>query len=91
MGIAIPHAKTQAVKKPCVAVGISKQGFEFDSDDGKPVHLIFMIAARDGDGNLHLQTLAKLSGKLMDEDFVEQIKARQNSKELLKLLEKSVK
>ena len=55
-GIAIPHAKTSAVKIPRVAVGISKDGFDFDSVDGNKANLIFMIAAGDDDNDLHLKT-----------------------------------
>ena len=57
-GIAIPHAKTSAVKIPRVAVGISKDGFDFDSVDGNKANLIFMIAAGDDDNDLHLKTLS---------------------------------
>ena len=86
MGIAIQHAKTSAVKEPRVAIGISKKGFDFDAEDGKPVHLIFMIAAKDGDHDLHLKTLAKLSGKLMHEDFIAKLRGSTSAQEVLDLL-----
>lgn len=68
-GIAIPHAKSPAVNRPRVAFGLSKEGVEYGSEDGGKVHLIFMIAASDADDNLHVQTLAKLSRKLINPVF----------------------
>lgn len=85
-GVAIPHAKTKYVVKPRVAVGISKKGFEFDSLDGKPVHLIFMIAAGEGDNDLHLKTLSSLAQNLMEKEYVDRILASKNEKEIVSLL-----
>ena len=85
-GVAIPHAKTKSVIKPRVAVGISKKGFDFNSLDGKPVHLIFMIAAGEGDNDLHLRTLSSLAQNLMEEEYVNQILASKNAKEIVSLL-----
>ncbi|MGM9533824.1 MAG: fructose-specific PTS transporter subunit EIIC, partial [Intestinibacter sp.] len=87
-GVAIPHAKTSAVKVPRVAVGISKEGFDFDSLDGQKVNLIFMIAAGEGDNDLHLKTLSALAQDLMDEEFVNAILNSKNEKEIVKLLNK---
>lgn len=69
-GIAIPHAKSAAVKKPLVAFGVSKDGVDFG---GGPANLIFMIAASEDAGDLHLQTLAKLSRKLINPVFRESL------------------
>lgn len=88
MGIAIPHAKTSAVKMPRVAVGISKKGFDFNSEDGKPAHIIFMIAVTEKDQNLHLDTLAKLSGKVMHEEFREALKNAESKEKIMELLMK---
>ena len=85
-GVAIPHAKTKSVVKPRVAVGISKKGFEFDSLDGKPVHLIFMIAAGEGDNDLHLRTLSSLAQNLMEKEYVDQILGSKDAKEIVSLL-----
>ena len=68
-GIAIPHAKTAAVKAPGLAAMVVKEGVEFDSLDGAPVHLAFMIAAPDDGADVHLAALARLSMMLMDMDF----------------------
>ncbi|MFZ7944362.1 MULTISPECIES: PTS fructose transporter subunit IIABC [Bacillaceae] len=64
-GIAIPHAKTKAVKEAAIVFGKSANGVDYDSLDGKPAHLFFMIAAPDGANNTHLEALARLSGLLM--------------------------
>ncbi|MBO0958350.1 PTS sugar transporter subunit IIA [Neobacillus sp. MM2021_6] len=64
-GIAIPHAKTKAVKEAAIVFGKSSEGVNYESLDGKPAHLFFMIAAPDGANNTHLEALARLSGLLM--------------------------
>ncbi|MCG3419271.1 PTS fructose transporter subunit IIABC [Oceanobacillus jordanicus] len=68
-GIAIPHAKSAAVKEPAIAFGRSTDGIDYDSLDGQPAHLFFMIAATDGANNAHLEALSRLSTFLMDEKF----------------------
>ena len=87
MGIAIPHAKTNAVKIPRVAVGVSKEGFDFASEDGQPAHLVFMIATNETGGDLHLKTLAELSGKLMHEEFTDSLLNAKSREEIVRLLE----
>ena len=66
-GIAIPHAKTSAVKNPSLSAMVVPEGVDYDSLDGAPAKLFFMIAAPDGGNNLHLEVLARLSTILMDE------------------------
>ena len=68
-GIAIPHAKTDAVKAPGLAAMVLKDGVDYASLDGQPVHLIFLIAAPNTEDNVHLDVLARLSTLLMDDDF----------------------
>lgn len=70
-GIAIPHAKNMAVKRPALAAMTVPTGVNFDSLDGRPVNLFFMIAAPEGGGNVHLEVLSRLSMLLMDEKFKE--------------------
>ncbi|MCQ6277764.1 PTS fructose transporter subunit IIABC [Bacillus sp. EB600] len=65
-GIAIPHAKVTAVKEAAIAFGKSASGVDFQSLDGQPAHLFFMIAAPEGANNTHLEALARLSGMLMN-------------------------
>lgn len=68
-GIAIPHAKSAAVKSPAIAFGRSKEGLDYESLDGQPAHLFFMIAATDGANDAHLEALSRLATFLMDEKF----------------------
>ncbi len=72
-GIAMPHAKTKAVNEPTVVFAKSKQGVDYESLDGEPAHLFFMIAAPEGAANTHLRTLAALSKLLIDSDFIAQL------------------
>ena len=68
-GIAIPHAKTKYVKKPALAMGRKTSGIDYQSLDDEPATLFFMIAAPDGANNTHIETLARLSQLLLDDDF----------------------
>ena len=74
-GIAIPHAHDAAVKKPAVQFARSVAGVDYDSMDGQPAYLFFMIAAPEGGDNTHLQALAALSQVLMNPDVVTALKA----------------
>jgi PTS system fructose-specific IIC component len=85
-GIAIPHAKTAAVKRPAVAFGRSKTGIDYDALDGKPSHLFFMIAAPEGANNTHLEALARLSSMLMDASFRAQLESASDEEEVLRLI-----
>ena len=67
-GIAIPHAKTSAVKSPAIAFGRSISGVDYESLDGQPANLFFMIAAPDGANNTHLEALSRLSTLLLKEE-----------------------
>ena len=84
--MAIPHAKTAAVKTARVAFGKSEKGFDFEAEDGKPAHLIFMIAATDTDSNLHLQALATLSRNLIKAPFREKLLAATTPEEVMNVL-----
>lgn len=75
-GIAIPHAKTDAVKAPGLAAMAVKEGVDYDSLDGEPVHLIFLIAAPNTEDNVHLEVLSRLSMLLMDDGFRENLMRR---------------
>ena len=68
-GIAIPHGKTEAVSSPELAAKVLPEGVDYDSLDGDPVYLIFLIAAPNTEDNVHLEVLSRLSMLLMDEDF----------------------
>lgn len=68
-GIAIPHAKTDAVSAPGLAAMLVPQGVDYDALDGQPVHMIFLIAAPNTEDNVHLEVLSRLSMLLMDDEF----------------------
>ncbi|UOQ87487.1 PTS fructose transporter subunit IIABC [Gracilibacillus salinarum] len=85
--VAIPHAKTKAVSKPAIAFARSKDGIDYDSLDGQPTHLFFMIAASEGANNDHLQTLSRLSTLLMDEDFRNQLMEANSIDELIEMVD----
>ncbi|MEI2317536.1 PTS fructose transporter subunit IIABC [Bacillus paramobilis] len=86
-GIAIPHAKTKAVKQPAICFGRSVSGINYESLDGQPAHLFFMIAASEGANNTHLETLSRLSTLLMDEEFRKQLLEAKDEEELLRLFD----
>ncbi|WP_305416645.1 PTS fructose transporter subunit IIABC [Photobacterium leiognathi] len=85
-GIAIPHAKSAAVAQPAVAIGVSRAGIEYGAEDGKPSQLFFMIASPDNGDNHHIEVLAELSSKLIEDGFVEQFLAAKTEKEALAIL-----
>lgn len=85
-GIAIPHAKSDAVKRPGLAAMILKDGVEFDSLDGELVHVIFLIAAPNTENNVHLDVLSKLSVILMNEEFISDIKKAKTEEEFLQAI-----
>lgn len=88
-GIAIPHGKGDSVIKPGLAAMVVKNGVEFDSLDGQPVHLMFLIAAPNTKDNIHLDVLSKLSTLLMDETFASNLKNAKTVKEFLAIIDKA--
>ena len=85
--IAIPHAKTTAVKEAGLSAMILADGIDYDSLDGEPAKLFFMIAAPEGENNLHLDVLARLSMMLMDPEFKEQLINAKSVDEFLSLID----
>ncbi|MCQ2539365.1 MAG: fructose-specific PTS transporter subunit EIIC [Acetatifactor sp.] len=88
-GIAIPHGKCGAVKEPGLAAMVIKNGVDFDSLDGEPVELLFLIAAPDTEDNVHLDVLSKLSMMLMDEEFTASLKKAGSVDEFLSIIDKA--
>ncbi len=86
-GIAIPHGKCSAVKRPGLAAMVIKDGVEFDSLDGEPVKLIFLIAAPDTEDNVHVDVLSKLSMLMMDESFVDSLEKAKSVKEFISVID----
>ena len=87
-GIAIPHAKTKAVKKACLGAGVTKEGIDYEAFDGSLSNLFFMIAAPDGANNTHLEVLSRLSTILMDEEFKNSLIDAKSVDEFLELIDK---
>ena len=86
-GIAIPHGKSKAVKEAMIVFGKSKEGIEWDSLDGKPVEMIFLLGVPDQNvDNLHLKILSQLSRKLMNDDFVKMVKEAKTTDGILTAL-----
>lgn len=90
-GIAIPHAKSTAVKKPGIVAIVLKDGVDYDSLDGQPVHLAFMIAAPASGADLHLSALSKLSTMLMIPGFKDSLVNASSAQEFLNIIDRQEK
>ena len=88
-GIAIPHGQGAFVDKPGLAAMVVKDGVDYDSLDGEPVHLIFLIAAPNTKDNVHLDVLSKLSVLLMDEDFSRALQNAKSPEEFMKIVDEA--
>ncbi len=91
MGIAIPHCKSDAVTKAGLAAMVVKDGVEFESLDGTPAKIIFLIAAPNTEYNVHLQVLSKLSVMLMDEQFTNSLINAGSVDEFLNIIDSAEK
>lgn len=90
-GIAIPHCKSDAVSRPGLAAMVVPDGVEFDSLDGQPANLFFLIAAPNTEDNVHLDVLSKLSMLLMDEGFTHRLKSAKTADEFLDVIDMAEK
>ena len=90
-GIAIPHGKCDAVSEPGLAAMVIPNGVDFDSLDGEPVTLLFLIAAPNTKDNVHLDVLSKLSVMLMDEAFTQELRNAESVEEFLEIIDKADK
>lgn len=88
-GIAIPHCKSDAVSRPGLAAMVVPDGVEFDSLDGQPATLLFLIAAPNTEDNVHLDVLSKLSVLLMDEGFTNSLRNAGTVDEFLKVIDEA--
>ena len=91
MGIAIPHCKSDAVTKAGLAAMVVKDGVDFESLDGTPAKIIFLIAAPNTEDNVHLQVLSKLSVMLMDEQFTNSLINAGSVDEFLNIIDRAEK
>ena len=85
-GVALPHAKSEAVTKAAVAIGVSKTGIDYGSEDGQHPKLFFMIASPMGDSDHHIEVLAELSSKLIEDGFIAKFLQADNEQQALELL-----
>ena len=90
-GIAIPHCKSDAVIKPGLAAMVVKDGVEFESLDGQPAHLFFLIAAPNTEDHVHLDVLSRVSGLLIDEDFTNKLRQATSVSEFKQIIEEAEK
>ena len=88
-GIAIPHGKCDAVNKPGLVAMVIPNGVDFDSLDGEPVTLLFLIAAPNTKDNVHLDVLSKLSMMLMDEEFTKSLRNARTPEEFLAIIDRA--
>lgn len=86
-GIGIPHAKTQNVKSLVAAFGLSQKGVSFDSLDGEPVYMFFLLIAPEESAGPHLKALARISRMLKDKYFRELLKKARDEKEIIRIIQ----
>ena len=86
-GIGIPHAKTANVKELVAAFGLSQKGVNFDSLDGEPVYIFFLLIAPEESAGPHLKALARISRMLKDKYFRELLKKAKDEKEILRIIQ----
>lgn len=85
-GIAIPHAKSDCVQKLLAAFGVSKKGVDFDSLDGEPAYLFFLLVAPQDSAGPHLKALARISRLLKDKYFRDSLRACEDEKALVRII-----
>ena len=88
-GIAIPHGKSEKVKKASLAAMVIPNGVEFEALDNKKVNLMFLIAAPENKDNIHLEVLSRLSALLMDENFRDKLRRAKSPKEFLNYIDEA--
>ncbi len=85
-GVAIPHGKLSNIDQPLISFGRSKDGLDFDSMDGQPSYLFFLLVAPDNSSGIHLQVLAKIAKILKNNDFRNELMAATSSEELYRTI-----
>ena len=90
-GIALPHAVVNTLKKLVIAFACSKEGVNFAAQDGKPVHLIFMLGSSEKNANLYLNTLARIASLLRNEAFKKSLLKAKNAPEIINLIKNNEK
>lgn len=85
-GIAIPHGKTDQVNNVVIAYGASKKGIEFESLDGEPVYLVFLLLAPVESTGIHLKALAKISRMLKDKHFRQSLREAKTTDGIISII-----
>jgi nitrogen PTS system EIIA component len=85
-GVAIPHGKSNAVQHLIGAFGVARHGVNFDSLDGEPVHIFFLLLAPEDSAGPHLKALARISRLLKDRHFRESLRNAKDEKHLVKII-----
>lgn len=85
-GVAIPHAKSEYVTKLVAAFGLSKKGIDFDSLDGEPAYIFFLLLAPQDYAGPHLKALARISRLLKDKYFRDSLRACEDTKSIIKII-----
>ena len=88
---AIPHGKGESISEPGLAAMVIPEGTDFNSLDGKPVKLLFLIAAPNTEDNVHLEVLSRLSSLLMDENFRKELIKAKSKEEFLEIIDNAEK
>ena len=86
-GVAMPHAKTNAVNKPAIVFARSTTGVDYEALDGEDTYIFFMIAATEGQNQMHIETLAKLSKLLLKEGFIDRLKNSESPDDVYKTID----
>jgi fructose-specific phosphotransferase system IIA component len=87
-GIAIPHGKCNAVKELVMAIGLTSEPIDFESVDGKPVKIIFLLVSPADQTGPHIQALARISRLMLDEEFKQELEGASSAEEVYELLGK---
>lgn len=87
MGVAIPHGKSNAVIEPSIAFGRSNKGIDYNSMDGKPAYLFFMIAVPEEANNLHLKALSEISRRLMHQEVRDKLSIVNNFQDFIDIFQ----
>lgn len=90
MGIAIPHGKSAGVARASVAFGRATGGIDFGAGDGTPADLVFLIAAPEGEGDLHVTLLSRLARRLVHEEFREALRAAATPQDVITIIREEV-
>lgn len=85
-GLAIPHAQIPELDDICIALGISRDGIDYDAFDGEPVYVLFMILSKTGEAAPHIEALAEISRLCSDPDFMDKLRSAKTVEQVLEYI-----